>query len=123
MENKIQHIPGYRGYRVGTHLFQYYNEAGSWRQGIGYSNIGWSKPKPSYLEECEQHAIEERVDCTMGGTGIALGPPDKKVIWNNYCGTEHAQPSTEDNWELSKNEDQEIKSKDQPRMHKEKDNF
>lgn len=59
----------------------------------------------------------------MGGTGIALGPPDKKVVWNNYCGTEHAQPSTEDNGELSKNKDQEIKSKDQPRRHKERDNF
>lgn len=57
----------------------------------------------------------------MGGTWIALGPPDKKVVWNNYCGTEHAQPSTEDNWELSKNKNQKIKSKDQPRRNKERE--
>lgn len=46
----------------------------------------------------------------MGGTAMALGPPDKEVVWNDHCGTEHAQPSTEDDWELSKNKDQEIKS-------------
>lgn len=106
-ENKIQYI---QRYWVGTYLFQYYNKTGSWRQGIWYSNIGWSKSKPSCLEEREQHPIEERVEYTMGGTTVALGPPDKKVVWNDNCGTEHAQPSTEDNWELPKNKDQEIKS-------------
>jgi len=106
-ENKIQYI---QRYWVGTYLFQYYNKAGSRRQGIRYSNICWSKSKPSCLEEREQHPIEERVDYTMGGTAIPLGPPDEEVVWNDNRGTEHAQPSTEDDWELSENKDQEIKS-------------
>lgn len=106
-EYKIWYIQKYWG---ETYLFQYYNETGSWGQGIWNSNIGWSKSKPSCLEECEQRPIEERVDYTMGGTAVALGPPDEKVVGNGNGGTEHAQPSTEDNWELPKNIDQEIKS-------------
>lgn len=118
--NKLQYI---QGYRVVAYLFQYYNKTGSWRQSIRYSNIRWPNPKPNGLEESEQCPIEERVDYTMGGTAVTLGPLEEKAVWNDNRGTEHAQPSTEDDRKLSKNVDQEIKPKDQPRRHKETDNI
>lgn len=58
----------------------------------------------------------------MGGAAVTLGPVEEEAVWNDNRGTEHAQPSTEDNWELSKNENQEIKSEDQPERHKGRDN-
>lgn len=119
-ENKLQYI---QRYWVSTYLFQYYNKTGSWREGIWYSNISWSNPKANRLEESEQRPIEERVDYTMGGTAVTLGPLGEKAVWNDNRGTEHAQPSTEDDRKLSKNVDQEIKPKDQPRRHKETDNI